>query len=195
MIDIYYLGGSCFRIKDKKTGVLIDPYEEKNGHKFPKDITADILLCRHDARDNYNLMGVSGNPIIIDGPGEYEIKNIPVSGMQTYAGNTVYRFTIENVVVAHLGRLEKKITESQIEELDGVDILIIPIKEETGIDTKTAVEILTEIEPNIVIPVSSEAAAIEDFIKTSGLTPQRLNGKLSLTHEKLPEQTMLYIFE
>lgn len=214
MVDIYYLGHSCFRIKGKQVAVVTDPFNDKIGLKFPREVTADILLCTHSHFDHHNIVAVAGNPLLIEGPGEYEIKGVAINGMQTYHDkvkgaergvNTVYRFTIDNVTFAHLGDLGVKLTESQIEELDGVDVLMIPVGGDTTIDAKIASELIAEIEPSIICPMHYKTAkhknqkddfkTIEHFIKISGFEPQKLSGKLSITKDKLPEQTTLYVFE
>lgn len=205
MVDVYYFGHSCFRIKGKQVNVLIDPYSDDVGFKFPRDAAADILLCTHNHFNHHNVGAVSGNPLLIEGPGEYEIKGVAISGMQTFHENTVYRFTIDDVTFAHLGDLGTKLTESQIEELDGIDVLMIPVGGCETIDAKIAGELISEIEPAIVLPMhyktakhkkqSEDFKTVEFFTKSSGFEPQKLSGKLSITKDKLPEQTTLYVFE
>jgi L-ascorbate metabolism protein UlaG (beta-lactamase superfamily) len=214
MVDIYYLGHSCFRIKGKQVSVVIDPFNDEVGIKFPREVSADILLCTHDHFDHNNIGAIVGNPLLIQGPGEYEIKSVAICGIQTYHDqvkgakrgiNTVYRFTIDGITFAHLGDLGMKLTECQIEELDGVDILMVPVGGETTIDAKTASETIAEIEPSIILPMhyktdkhknqEEDFKQIENFIKTSGFEPQKLSGKLSIAKDKLPEQTTLYVFE
>lgn len=189
MVDIYYLGHNCFRVKGKKVTLVVDPFDGEIGFKFPKDITSDIVLCTN----HHNVTAIGGNPLIIDGPGEYEIKGVAACGLATPNFNTCYRFTIDGVAFAHLGNLKRPLTEKQIEELDGVDVLMIPVGADDTLGIKEAAEIVAEIEPTIVLPMHFKT--IDDFVKASGLEPQHIKGKLSLAKEKLSDQTVLYIFD
>ena len=119
MVDIYYLGHSCFRIKGKKTTVVIDPFNPTAiGLKLPKDLMADIVLSTHNHDGHNNVSAVSGDPIVITGPGEYEVKGVTIFGMGTFhdeekgksrGRNTIYKFTVDGITFLHLGDLGEKI--------------------------------------------------------------------------------------
>jgi L-ascorbate metabolism protein UlaG (beta-lactamase superfamily) len=214
MVDVYYLGHSCFRIKGKKTSIVIDPYDVSVGLKLPKDLTSDIVLSTHDHPGHNNVSAVSGSPIVITGPGEYEIKEVTVFGESTfhdeekgkkYGENTIFKFSIDKINFLHLGDLGHDLKIESSGDFNNIDVLMIPIGDDTTINSKEAMEIIAKIEPLIVLPMHyktdkhtdkySSLLTMEDFKKKSSAEFQKISGKLSLTSEKLPEQTTYYVFE
>src|SRR3989338_4498288 len=105
-MDITYLGHSSFRIKAKTGSVVTDPFDpEACGIKFPKT-SATIVTISHQHKDHNFFGGVEENPLIIDGPGEYEASNIKVYGIMSYhdgengakrGNNTIYRINLDHV--------------------------------------------------------------------------------------------------
>lgn len=196
MVDIYYFGHNCFRVKGKKSSILIDPYDASIGLKVPKDLSSDIVLVSKDEPEfnNVKLGGVS--PVIVQGPGEYEIKEVTILGRK-YKGNTIYKFTIECVNFLHLDSLNEKFDISKMPDLNDIDVLMFPVD--------APLVLITEIEPTIVLPMHykterhtakfSALKTIEEFRKKAGLDATKISGKLAVQKEKLPEQTTLYIFE
>ena len=174
MIDIYYLGHSCFKISNRQACFLLDPFDPE----FTEPLNA--VLCTHQHKDHY-----LGNPVIIDGPGEYEVSGVKIYGLPSSSG-TIYHINIDGVNIVHLGDLGVKLNEKQIEELDGVDILMISVA--------TPNEVINQIEPSIVIPTHYKTnEELNYFLKTMGAEGVVPQTKLSVTKDKLPEtrQTMV----
>lgn len=210
MIDIYYLGHSCFKIKGKKTSLLIDPFTDKLGIKLPKQ-QADVVLCSHFHENHHNASAVSDSLLVIDGPGEYEIKGTTIIGLHTFhdkakgkekGKNTVFKIIIDEVKFAHLGDLGEKLNSEMIEELEDVHVLMVPVGGGDTINFDEIENIIKGIEPRIIIPMhyqtlkyNKNLGSVSEYVKMSGLEPQKISGRLSIAKEKLPEQTMLYIFE
>src|SRR3989344_7371081 len=83
-MDIIHLGHSSFRIKGKKASVVTDPFNPQMvGMKFPK-IEAEIVTVSHGHTDHNYIEGVEGEKMIIQGPGEYEIKGVKIIGLSTF---------------------------------------------------------------------------------------------------------------
>ena len=140
MAKIYRAGQSCFQIsvsnsRDHSADIVIDPYGEKIG-KLP-NLSADILLVTHDHPDHNNTKGVKGDPFLISGPGEYEVKGVFIQGIPSFhddvngkerGTNTIYVFEAEDMRFCHLGDLgQKQLTDEQLEKIDAVDVLMIPV--------------------------------------------------------------------
>ena len=112
-MDIFPLGHSSFRIKGKSVTVVTDPFDPQMvGFPFPKHISADIVTVTHPHKDHNNVGAVEGNPFVIQGPGEYEVKGVGVIGMSSYHDeqkgkerglNTLYHIEIDGINVVHLG--------------------------------------------------------------------------------------------
>jgi L-ascorbate metabolism protein UlaG (beta-lactamase superfamily) len=217
-VDITYLGQSAFRIKGKEVTLVTDPYDPKMlGFKFPK-LEANIVTVSHDHGDHNftsQIEGPSGNPPrVIHGPGEYEIKGVSVFGTPTYhddkkgeerGHNTSYTITFDNINVCHLGDLGHKLTEEQVGQIGRVDILLIPVGGHYTINATEAAEVVSQLEPKIVIPMHYKAdgldpkvaevlAPVEDFVKELGIEPIR-DSKLTITYDKIPEEMQLVVLE
>ena len=212
-MEISYLGHSSFRLKGKNVSLVTDPYSPEIGFKFPK-IEADIITISHDHQDHNQKDLVGGNPYVIAGPGEYEVKEVSIYGLQTFhdetqgtkrGKNTVYRIELEDLSFGHLGDLGHSLSAAQLSELNGVDILFIPVGGVYTIGPKTAVEVVNQIEPMMVIPmhyfvkgldekVFAGMAGVEDFLKEMGakVVPQP---KLIISREKLPTELEVIVLE
>lgn len=202
---ITYLGHSCFKLQDKVGSdgvtVVIDPFDNEIGLRMPK-VEADILAITHSHKDHNNREAVKGNPFIIDIPGEYEVKGVSVEGVEVPhggegKGNVVaYRIEIDDIVIVHLGDLGKALDAKQLEVLMGAHILMIPVGGKYTIDAKTAVEVVSQLEPRIVIPMhyqvpglKKELDGIDKFIKELGVKP-REEDKLKIAKKDLPQEDM-----
>lgn len=198
MAKIYWAGQSCFEIsvsnsKDHSANIIIDPFDEKIGLKVPS-LSGDILLVTHDHYDHNNVKAVKGEPFLIQGPGEYEVKGVFVLGIPSYhdsalgkekGQNTIYTIEAEDMKICHLGDLgQKELTDEQIDKIGTVDILMIPVGGEYTISSSEATKIISQIEPRIVIPMHYELPKlniklepVEKFLKAMGknagaITPQ-----------------------
>jgi len=126
---------------------VIDPYDEKIGLKLP-NLSADIVLVTHNHSDHNNVAGVKGTPFVIDGPGEYEVKEVFINGISSFHDdkegkerglNTIYVIEAEDLRFCHLGDLgQKQLTDEQLEKIDGIDVLMIPVGGEYTIDSSSA---------------------------------------------------------
>lgn len=203
-MEIISLGHSSFKIRAKGVVLVTDPYSSLDtGLKFPK-VEADIVTVSHDHQDHNAISQVGGGPVIIRGPGEYEIKGIRIFGLSSFhdqdkgakrGRNTIYQIKMDNLVLIHLGDLGEKLTQEQIELLGRVDVLMIPVGGIFTISASEAAKIAADLEPRIVIPMhykvpglKFELEEVEKFLKEMGkevITPQP---KLVISKDKLPEE-------
>lgn len=199
-MDIYPLGHASFRIKGKQATVVTDPYLKSSG--------ADIVTVSHDHEDHNVLAKIDGAPFVVRAPGEYEIKGVTIIGVPTFhddkegaerGKNVVYKFTVDDLRICHLGDLGHKLTDSQVEAIGSVDILFIPVGGVYTIDAKMAVQVVAQIEPPIVIPMhyskELELEPVQTFLKEMGAEGVVPQPKLSITPEKLPETTTMVVLE
>jgi len=209
-MDITYLGHASFKIKGKAATVVTDPYDPKIGLKFPK-VEADIVAVTHGHFDHSAFSQVGGQPFVVSGPGEYEIKGVEIVGVDSFhdnkkgeerGRNTIYNFKIDKLNIAHLGDLgQESLTDSQIGEIGNVDILMIPVGGYYTIDASVASKIVSQLEPKIIIPMHyrdndstiKELAGVENFLKEMGKEGITPIAKLSITSDKLPEETQIVV--
>lgn len=219
LMEITYLGHSCFRIKGKKNIIVTDPYEHPQlGFKMPR-VSADIVTVSHHHQDHNNIAAVKGTtkrkqPFIVDGPGEYEIGGVSIFGIASFhdksggakrGENTIYLITTDGLRLVHLGDLGHKLTEVELEEVNGVDILFIPVGGTYTIDDNEAIEVIGQIEPRIIIPMHYKtpdmkpAFGIEitvgDFLKAIGEEANKAKDKLVISKDKLPEEREIVVLK
>ena len=211
-MEINWLGQSAFKIKGKTATVVTDPFDPQMlGIKLPK-VEADIVTISHDHGDHNNLDGVSGYSFVATGPGEYEIKGVAFVGIASWhdakdgaerGKNTIFTFNVDGVRVCHLGDLgQEALTDTQVEEIGQVDILMIPVGGVYTIDAATAAKVVAQLEPRIVIPMhyldpelKLELEPVENFLKEMGKEDVTAQPKLVVTAEKLPEELEVAVLQ
>jgi len=205
-MTITWLGHSCFKIQDKEVTLITDPYDPSIGLKLPR-IAADIVTISHDHSDHNNVAGVHGKvgePFVISGPGEYEVKDTFIYGIPFWHDkkegeergvSIAYRIEIEGISIAHLGDLGHTLTEEQASKLDGVDILLIPVGGKYTIGAHEASEVINEIEPRIVIPMHYKIPGlkldidqVDKFLKEMGASKAERLPKLKISKKDLPQE-------
>jgi len=207
-MNIVWHGQSFFEIiaknrKEGETKIVIDPFEaDFVGLKFPKT-EADIVLISHEHKDHSNAKAVGGNPFIIDTPGEYEVKDVFVKSVPAFHDDVngkerglVIMFTIqaEGIKIGFLSDLgQKELTSEQVDGLGAVDILFIPVGGTYTIGPKDAAEIISQIEPGIVIPMhykvpglKIELEDVSKFLKEMGTEGIEPLPKAKITSKDLP---------
>jgi L-ascorbate metabolism protein UlaG (beta-lactamase superfamily) len=209
-MDIYFYGQACFKLKGKSATVFIDPYKEEFiGLKMPRDLSADIAISTHNHDDHNNLNVITEAALKITGPGEYEVKGVSVTGVSTFhdketgasrGRNTVYNISIDGLNIVHLGDLGHTLSEEQIEEIGSTDILLVPVGSVYTIDSKTASDVVSSLEPKIVIPMhyslpglKFELEPVENFLKEMGFDNVEPLPKLSITKDKLPGELQVVV--
>ncbi len=208
-MQIIWRGQSCFQIafqrgKNNLVNVIIDPFDEGIGLRIPK-LEADIVLISHNHPDHNNIKAISGNPFFIDGPGEYEIKEVFIQGIAGFHDDsqgkergetTIYIIEAEGMRICHLGDLgQKELSPEQAEEIGEIDILMLPIGGVYTISAKEAVSVMSQIEPKIIIPMhylipklKIKLEGIDKFLKITGLKKIEPLPKLSIKKKDLSEE-------
>ncbi len=198
---ITWLGQSCFKIQTKDATLITDPYEKKVGLTLSR-VSGDIVTVSHDHYDHNNAGAINGDPFIISNPGEYEVKGVTIRGVGSYhddtegadrGSNIIYVIDAEDVRLAHLGDLGATLTDAQLEHLDHVDVLMIPVGGVYTIDAKKAAEVVNQIEPRIIIPMhykipglTVKLNGVDDFCKEMGIKKNGAEDKLRVTKKELP---------
>ena len=208
-MDIYWYGQACFKLKGKGASVLIDPFfPEFVGLKLPKD-TSDVVIKTHDHEDHSNIEAAGPEAVKITGPGEYEIKGVAVTGVSVFhdkdegkerGRNIIYNIEIDGINIVHLGDLGHSLSEKQIEELGSTDILLIPVGGTFTIDASDAAKVVAQLEPRIVIPMhygieglKFELDKVDSFLKEMGSEGKEPQPKLSISKDKLPDETEVVV--
>ncbi len=155
-------GQNCFKIQSEKTTLIIDPFDPApTGLKLnaPK---ADIVVLTDPNCDCKEVKPITDAIFKISAPGEYEVKGIFIYGIFLKDKNClIYHLETEQICLAHLGNLNRLLTEPEIEALNGIDILFVPVGGNVVLDAKKAADLISQIEPRIVIPMLSPCPALK----------------------------------
>lgn len=214
-MEITWYGHSCFRLTERSYATVVtDPYDNKAIGYEPLKLKADIVTVSHDAPGHNNTDAVKGASHVIDGAGEFEIGGVFITGVSTDGGaggkkkkdasarNTVYVFDYDGITVAHLGDLQQVPTQSEIESLGTINVALVPVGGGGGLNAAKAAEVISLIEPNIVIPMHYSTPAVKvsleslnKFIKEMGLSKPESQPSLKVTRSGLPEETRVVVLD
>ena len=212
-MHINWHGFSCFKIQSKTPNgeaiLVIDPYQSTTGLRFPRTLEGQLVLMTHDEEDANNLASVSGHPYVIDMPGEFEVKDIFVFGIRAPLKRTdkngpiehrIFRIEAEGMRIAHLGSLDRELTDEELQLLSNVDILMIPVGGNRVMSSKVAMQVIAQIEPRVVIPMTYHVSGVKEtletvdgFCKDLGSTRCEEANKYKVTKKDLPEEDMLVV--
>ncbi|MBA7613205.1 hypothetical protein ES703_20450 [subsurface metagenome] len=209
-MEISWLGHSCFRIRGRQATVITDPYPPDLGYSLGKP-TAHIVTVSHQHPGHSYVQGISGEPRLVTGPGEYEIGGVLITGIATFhdrergktrGKNTVYLMEVDEVSVCHLGDLGHVLTAEQVEELGNVDVLLLPVGGVSTINAPVAAEVVRQLEPKAVVPMhyktealSWELEPVGRFLKEMGVKEVNSQPKLSFTKANLPISTQVFLLD
>lgn len=209
-MNILWHGLSCFEINTKTAAgevtLVVDPYDNTTGLRFPRTLTADLVAVSHDEADANNVEAVQSKPMVITMPGEYEVKSVFIYAIHVplaekgLADHRIFRFEIEGVHLAHLGALNRALTNTELEELGSIDILMIPAGGGRVLTPKLAAEVIEQLEPRVVIPMThaldglkESLGTAEAFCKSLGVCRMESTNKLKISKRDLPEEDMLIV--
>lgn len=208
-MDITYLGHASFLLKGKNARVVVDPYSESSmGMKFPK-VEADIVTLSHHHDDHNAVEQVGGEPLVIDIPGEYEKVGIRMYGFETYhdkvkgaerGKNTMFKFEIDGVTILHCGDLGHALSSEMIQEINGADVVLVPVGGFYTINADEARQVVEKLEPSIAIPMHyrldnspalmKDVAPLSEFLEKVGVTDAEPTKKLTVKKSDLGEEEM-----
>src|SRR3979409_2493609 len=133
-MDLTWLGHACFRMRGREGIVLTDPPDPKSGHAIQRT-EAGLVNISHDQDGHGSLKSVAGEPVVLRGPGEYEVREVLVTGLGTFhdddkgtlrGRNTVFAIRLDELALCHLGDLGHTLPAADLERLGDVDILLLP---------------------------------------------------------------------
>jgi len=216
-MEITYLGHSCFKIKNKAGLVIyLDPFKSDFvGLPLPKDV-ADVVTVSH-SHDDHNAVEVITGPIsrektfVIDKVGEYEIAGVQFSAMNSFhdknsgadrGKNIIISMVVDGLIVVHLGDLGMKLSDSQVEKLGSVAVLMAPVGGTYTLDATEALSLADEVQPSYIIPMHYQTssskinglAKLEVFLEKNKypLAGETVH-KVKIESSSLPEDTQVLL--
>jgi L-ascorbate metabolism protein UlaG (beta-lactamase superfamily) len=208
-MEITWLGHSCFQLRGKNVTLITDPFPPQPGYSLGK-VNAPIVTVSHNHAGHNYVEGVGGNPRVVRGPGEYEISDVLITGVPSYhdnkrgqerGRNTIYVIHMDDLVICHLGDLGHTLQEEQLEEVADADILLIPIGGYNTINATQAAEVISQVEPHIIIPMHYRPTALvegkldplDKFCREMGVEAINAQPKLVVTRNNLPAETQVVV--
>jgi len=218
-MEITWYGRTCVRLKGRDAVVVADAYQAVVG-PTGRGITGDIATYSHPddeplkkakgrrSRDGLTLVPTSLEPaFVLDGPGEYEVKDVLITGVRTYRDDekgksrgrgTAFVVELDGLHTIHLGDVGHLLTEEKLGDIGSVDIACVPVG--GSLTATKAAELVAQLDPKIVVamPVCPDEAdcaeALAKFFHEMGgePTPQP---KLSVSFSTLPQETTTVVLE
>jgi len=200
-MNINWYGQSFFRFsvqKDKNLiEIILNPFTKDSGNKISKT-KADILIVSDENITQNSFSEIEGNPFFISSPGEYEIKDVFIQGISEGSPNKVfYLLEAEDIKVCFMDEFsQKELTSEQLSILGKIDILVIPVGGGKNIiEPKDAAKIISQIEPQIVIPmnyktpgIKTDSGTIEEFLKIMGVSKPEEVSKFNIKKKDLEKE-------
>ncbi len=145
---------------------------------------------------------------ILDGPGEYEVRNVLVTGVRTARDekrgadrgrNIAFVYALDGLHTIHLGDIGHTLTEEKLGEIGNVDIACVPVG--GALSAAKAAELIAQLDVRIAIPmpvcedgICTEAIA-RFFHEMGAGTPTEPQAKLSLSISSLPDEVTTVLLE
>lgn len=213
-MELVYLGHSAFRLRMARGITLVtDPFE-KLGNVLMRQVNAEVVTVSHDHKDHNMLGRIKGEPFVISAPGEYEISGVRITGFPSFhdkekgkkrGKNNIFLIQMDEIKICHLGDLGHLLSEKLLEEINDIDVLLIPIGGLYTLNPQEAAKLTKDIQPKIVIPMHygvkalgknlKDLAVPESFFKNLGVKERVEEQKLTLKKGALPEEMQVFLMK
>jgi L-ascorbate metabolism protein UlaG (beta-lactamase superfamily) len=220
-MELTWYGRTCVRLRGRDAVVVADPYQAVVG-PTGRGITGDIVTFSHPddapvargkpkgkrSRDGSTLLPSSlDSAFVLDGPGEYEVKEVLVTGVRTYRDDAKgaehgkgvsFAVELDGVHTIHLGEIGHLLSEEKLGDIGKVDIACVPVG--GALSPTRAAALMAQLDPKIVVPMplcdeeADCAEALKKFFHEMGAEPVT-QPKLSVTHSSLPAETLTVMLE
>lgn len=192
---ITFLGLETCKLQIGDLSIALNPPKKDSSNKVSKfgaDITLSSII-HEDMNGGEDFSFGDKKPFVVNGPGEYEIRDIFIRGLpgvSEYDGekriNTIYSIVLDNMRVCFLGsQSSKQLSPETREGIGQVDILIIPIGGNGVLPADDAHELAVSLEPKIIIPIHYDKKSLETFLKEGGQPAADMVEKLTIKRKDL----------
>jgi len=212
-MKIKWIGHSCFLIEGDGVRIITDPYDERLPYR-PPDFPADVVTVSHEHFDHNAVSRVKGNPEVVRGVGEHVARGIKFVGIKSYhdeeggakrGENTIFKFALEGITLAHFGDFGQRLTDEQAAALADVEAVFIPVGGYFTIGPDEALEVIHRL-PNlrVVFPMHYKTdilgddfpiAPVENFSRRVQNVRRIGSSEVSLTKESLPATQEVWILD
>lgn len=218
-----WLGHPTF-ILTTSTGLtaLLDPMAAAVGYSLTPVNGVDLVTVSHEHSDHNNVALATGSPTIMRGLAgndwakiDQTIKGVRVRTVATFhdeaqggqrGKNAIFVFEIDGMKIAHLGDLGHKLSDDQVKAIGNVDVVMIPVGGFYTIDGKNAAQVVTQLNPKVVIPMHYKTPALsaslanvlataDDFIAAIGNTAKvtQTGQSITVSSTKMPSERTVMV--
>jgi hypothetical protein len=219
-MELTWYGRTCVRMRGKDAVVVADAYQAVVG-PTGRGLTGDIVTYSHSddaplpkakgraSRDGSTLIPSSlEGAFCLDGPGEYEVKNVLITGIRTYRDdqrgkergrNVAFLVELDGVHVIHLGEIGHLLTEDKLTDIGPVDVACIAVG--GALPANKAAELVAQLEVKVVVPMlvcddADATEALAKFLHEMGVpSPPAPQPKLALMPSSLPGEVTTVVLE
>lgn len=204
-MEITYLGRTCFRLRGRDATAITDPCPPESGYRLGKPSADIVTLCRRADPAYSWVEGVAGEPVVFDGPGEYEVKNVLISGIDSRRAdgsrNIMFVIEIDGIRVVHAGLPLTVPTGAILEQLDDVDVLLMPVGGGISLGSAAASDLMETIDPHIAIPMHYKTPVepleldfLDKFLRETGQKIEPVQ-RLQVTRSSIPAELTVQVLE
>jgi L-ascorbate metabolism protein UlaG (beta-lactamase superfamily) len=218
-MELTWYGRTCIRLRGRDAVVVADPYAAVVG-PTGRGITGEIVTYSHPedrpvpkakgrlSRDGKTVLPSSlEQAFVLDGPGEYEVRDVLLTGVRTYRDDSrgaekgkqvAFSIELDGMHTIHLGEIGHLLTEEKLADIGPVDIACVPIG--GALSPQKVAELVAQLDPKIVVamPLEDESVEVNDalakFFHEMGGEPA-IQPKLQVTISGLPAETTTVLLE
>lgn len=206
-MDMQFYGANCLVLANKQNRLVIDDNLATLG---AKSIIKDGDICLYTSAH----AAVLAKPkLIIDMPGEYEVSNVSIFGLQARAHMdedqkktaVMYKITWGETRILVTGHVFPKLSDNQLESVGIVDVMFVPVGGNGfTLDATGALQLIKAVEPKIVIPTHFDIkdlnfevpqTSLADALHTLGMEPKETVSKYQFKPTEVTDTTQLVLLE
>jgi len=220
-MEITWYGETCVRYRGREGVVLADGFRAVIG-PTGRGVTADVATYSHPddappptrgratAKSNGAsvLRPTSLEPaFLLDGPGEYEVHEVLVHGVQTFrddsrgaerGANTCFVYELDGIHAVHLGDIGHLLDEDGLGEIGTVDVICVPVG--SALTAARAAELVAQLDARLIVPMpvgadDASQAALERFLHEMSVQDPVAVPKLNVTISTVPQETTVVVLD
>lgn len=191
---ITFLGKQFFKVTQGDLVIAFNPISKDS--KFASSLSrfgSNIALStiNHPDYNGFEMVSHGDNiPFEINGPGDYEIKDIFIKGILSNTElegkkyiNTIYSLSVEGISLCFLGALsDEKLNSNVREQVNSPDILFVPVN---LLDPSKAYKLAVTLEPKVIIPMDYDEKSLKIFMKEAGIEKSSPIDKFTIKAKEL----------
>lgn len=208
-MDLQFYGANCVSLTYKGTRIVVDDNLAQLG---AKGVTRPGDVALFTGPGTGGDAGAPGARLTFDGPGEYEVADISITGIAARAhvdesgkNATMFKLVAGDVSVLVTGHVYPELTDDELEAASVVDLLVVPVGGNGyTVDPVGAMKLIKAIEPKLVVPthyadktlkLPVPQQSLQDALKELAVETKETVSKLKLKHGDLSDVAQVVILE